>query len=158
MDKDYFEVSIRCTGVAVVLLKKIKEEYKVLLLKRSTPVLQEAWCYIGGSIEHGERAWEAALREVKEETGISNIKLYTSNKFDQIYSPKENYIYVAPVFVGYVDGQQDVTLNYEHNDYKWLSINEAIETVTLPGNDDVLLSIEKHFVIRKPPEYLRIEN
>lgn len=158
MDKDYFEVSIRCTGIAVVLLKKIEEEYKVLLLKRSTPVLREAWCYIGGSIENGERAWEAALREVKEETGISKIKLYSSNKFDQIYSSKENYIYVAPVFVGYVDGQQDVTLNYEHNDYKWLSINEAIETVTLPGNDEVLLSIEKHFIIRKPPEYLRIEN
>lgn len=45
----------------------------------------------------GDKAWEAASSEVKEETGISKVLLYTSKKFDQIYSPRENYIYVAPV-------------------------------------------------------------
>lgn len=113
-----FQVPIRCIGIAAVLLKKVGGEYKVLLLKRATKVLKEVWCYIGGSIEEGEQAWEAALREIKEETGITNVLLYTSNKFDQIYSPSENYIYVAPVFVGYVDEKKDVTLNYEHSDYK----------------------------------------
>ncbi len=29
---------------------------------------------------------------------------------------------------------------------------------SLPGNDEVLKAIEKHFVIRKPPKYLRIVN
>ncbi|WEG14487.1 NUDIX domain-containing protein [Pullulanibacillus sp. KACC 23026] len=154
----YFEVPIRCTGVATVLLKKVENEYKVLLLKRATSVLKDVWCYIGGSIEAGEKAWEAALREVKEETGISRVLLYTSNKFDQIYSPKENYIYVAPVFVGFVEESQEVTLNYEHSDFRWLSFSEAIATVTLPGNDEVLMSIEKHFANRQPSEYLRIEH
>lgn len=151
-----FEVPIRCTGVATVLLKKIENEYKVLLLKRATPVLKDVWCYVGGSIEKGEEAWEAALREIKEETGITNVKLYTSNKFDQIYSYKENFIYVAPVFVGYVEDQQDVTINDEHSEYKWLSIEEAIYTVSLPGNDEVLLTVKNHFVSKKPLEYLRV--
>ncbi|MFF2754454.1 NUDIX pyrophosphatase [Psychrobacillus sp. NPDC058041] len=158
MSEEYFEVPIRCTGIATVLLKKIENEYKVLLFKRATSILKDVWCYIGGSIEKGEKAWEAAIREIKEETGITLLELYTSNKFDQIYSPKENYIYVAPVFVGYIDEQQDVKLNYEHSDYQWLSIDEAIETVSLPGNDEVLMSIEKHFVMRKPPEFLRVGN
>ena len=82
MSEEYFEVPIRCTGIATVLLKKIENEYKVLLLKRATSVLRDAWCYIGGSIEEGEKAWEAASREIKEETGITNVVLYTSNKFD----------------------------------------------------------------------------
>jgi dihydroneopterin triphosphate diphosphatase len=158
MSGNYCEVPIMCTGVAIVLLKKIENDYKVLVLKRATSVLNNVWCYIGGAIEEGEKAWESALREVKEETGITNVLLYSTNKFDQIYSPKENYIYVAPVFVGYVDEQQEVTLNYEHSEYKWLSFKEAIATVSLPGNDEVLMSIEKHFVMRNPPEYLRIEN
>ncbi|MEK3887738.1 NUDIX hydrolase [Bacillus sp. FSL K6-3431] len=158
MSEEYFEVPIRCTGIAIVLLKKIENEYKVLLLKRATSVLRGVWCYIGGCIEEGEKAWESALREIKEETGITKVLLYTSNKFDQIYSPKENYIYVAPVFVGYVEEQQDVKLNYEHRDHQWLSFDEAIETVSLPGNDEVLMSIEKHFVMRKPPEFLRVGN
>ena len=98
-------------------------------------------------------AWESAVREIKEETGITKILLYTTNKFVHIYSPKENYIYVAPVFV---EEQQEVTLNYEHSEYKWLSFKEAIAMVALPGNDEVLMSIEKHFVMRNPSEYLRI--
>lgn len=103
MSGDYCEVPIKCTGVAIVLLKKIENEYKVLLLKRSTSVLNNVWCYIGGGIEEGEKAWESAVKEVQEETGITKVLLYTTNKFDQIYLPKENYIYLAPVFVGYVE-------------------------------------------------------
>lgn len=98
------------------------------------------------------------MREIKEETGITKVTLYISNKFDQIYSPQENYIYIAPVFVGFVEDQQDVQLNYEHSDYLWLSFDRAIETVSLPGNDEVFRPIEKHFVMRKPPKYLRVEN
>jgi dihydroneopterin triphosphate diphosphatase len=151
------EVPLRCTGVAAVLIKRTDSDYKVLLLKRDTSVLRDVWCYIGGGIEEGEKAWEAALREVKEETGITDLSLYSSNQFDQIYSPKENYIYIAPVFVGYVDESQKVNLNYEHSDYKWVSFKEAFDTVSIPGNEEVLLSIEKHFVNRPPLHYLRIQ-
>ncbi|MGM0842831.1 MAG: NUDIX hydrolase [Bacillota bacterium] len=151
------EVPLRCTGVAAVLIKRTDSDYKVLLLKRDTSVLRDVWCYIGGGIEEGEKAWEAALREVKEETGITDLSLYSSNQFDQIYSPKENYIYIAPVFVGYVDESQKVNLNYEHSDYKWVSFKEAFDTVSIPGNEEVLLSIEKHFVNRPPLHYLRVQ-
>lgn len=150
------EVPLRCSGVAVVLLKNTPSGYKVLLLKRATSVLSGIWCYIGGSIEEGEKAWEAALREVREETGISKVTLFTSNKFDQFYSAKENYIYIAPVFVGYVDDDQEVILNYEHNEYEWLTINEALEKVEIPGNDEVLEFIEKHFISNYPSEWLRV--
>ncbi|WP_312094331.1 hypothetical protein [Niallia sp.] len=36
-----------------------------------------------------------------------------------------------------------------------MSFEEAKELVTLPGNDEVLTFIEKHFVKNKPPEWLR---
>lgn len=152
----HYEVPFRCRGVAVVLLKKTHHGYKVLLLKRATSVLRDTWCYIGGGIEEGEKAWEAALREIREETGITKVSLYTSNKFDQFYSAKEEYIYVAPVFVGYVDDDQEIKLNYEHSEYEWLIFNEAIERVSLPGNDEVLAFIEKHFVRNSPTEWLRV--
>lgn len=150
------EVPVRCVGVSVVLLKKIDHTYKVLLMKRNSSVLQDEWCYIGGGIEEGEKAWEAALREVREETGIKLEALYTSNKFEQFYSYTEEYIYMAPVFVGYVSGDQEVTLNDEHKQYEWLDFNDAIERVTLPGNDDVLDFVEKHFVSKKPSDWLLV--
>lgn len=156
MGKDLYEIPIRCRGVAVVLLRKVEDEYKVLLMKRATPVLQDEWCYIGGGIEEGEKAWEAALREIQEETGITKVSLYSSNKFDQFYGSKEDYIYIAPVFVGYVDDLDNVVLNYEHKEFKWLTFTEAKEKATLPGNDEVLEHIEKHFAKRHPSKWLRI--
>ncbi|MGM0845661.1 MAG: NUDIX hydrolase [Bacillota bacterium] len=153
---EIFNIPLKSKGIAVVLLKRVESTYKVLLLKRNSEILRDIWCYIGGSIEAGEKAWEAAVREIHEETGITEMTLYTSNTFDQFYSPQENYIYMAPVFVGYVDEKQEVFLNNEHSDFKWLSFEEALEMATLPGNDNVLVFIEKHFVMRTPPEFLRI--
>ena len=155
MNKNY-EIPIRCRGIAVVLMKKIDGEYRVLLMKRATPTLYDVWCYIGGGIEEGEKAWEAALREIHEETGITKVSLYTSNRFEQFYSADEDYIYIAPVFVGYVNDSEDIMLNWEHKDFQWLSFEEAKERVVLPGNDEVLEYIEKHFVKRNPAEWLHV--
>ncbi|MEI2664203.1 NUDIX hydrolase [Rossellomorea sp. LJF3] len=150
------EVSIRCTGVAVVLLKKEDDQHKVLLVKRAESVLKDEWCYIGGGIEEGEKAWEAAYREVEEETGITNLSLYSANTFDRIYSIEGNYIYIAPVFVGFVADDQEVVLNEEHSDYRWLSFEDAMGIVSFPGNEEVLSFIEKHFVKKEAPDYLLV--
>lgn len=131
-------IPVQSTGIAVVLLKKINAVYHVLLIKRSSSKLHNVWCYIGGGIEAEETAVEAAYREIKEETGITDVALYSSNQFDQIFSPHDNYIYIAPVFVGFVHELQTVHLNDEHSEYQWLPI-------------------ETHFIKKKPMEFLKIE-
>lgn len=42
----------------------------VLLIRRGTPPRQGEWSLPGGRIEPGERTVEAALRELREETGV----------------------------------------------------------------------------------------
>jgi 8-oxo-dGTP diphosphatase len=42
----------------------------VLLIRRGTPPRQGEWSLPGGRIEPGERAVDAALRELGEETGV----------------------------------------------------------------------------------------
>lgn len=46
------------------------EDWEVLLIRRGTPPRQGEWSLPGGRIEWGERAVEAALRELQEETGV----------------------------------------------------------------------------------------
>lgn len=43
---------------------------EVLLIQRGKGALKGAWSLPGGHIEPGERARDAALREVREETGV----------------------------------------------------------------------------------------
>jgi 8-oxo-dGTP diphosphatase len=42
----------------------------VLLIRRGTPPRKGEWSLPGGRIEPGERAMDAALRELREETGV----------------------------------------------------------------------------------------
>ena len=150
-------IPIKTDGVAAVLLKKTNDETLFLLLKRATTNLHNMWCYIGGSIEEGETAVDAIIREIKEETSITELTLYSANLFDQIFSPLENYIYVAPVFVGFVKESQTVNLNDEHSEYQWLPINKALKKVSLPGNEEVLRSIERNFIQKEPADFLLIK-
>ncbi len=53
-------------GVGVVLFK----DDEVLLVKRAKPPISDNWSIPGGAQELGETVREAALRELKEETGI----------------------------------------------------------------------------------------
>ncbi|MBB6021135.1 dATP pyrophosphohydrolase [Paenibacillus sp. JGP012] len=149
-------VPIRCEGVAAVLMKKYLDQYHVLMLKRAGRMLHNEWCYIGGGIEYGEKAWEAALREIREETGITEVRLYSSNQFEQFYSPTEDYIYMAPVFVGYVREDQPVQLNHEHSEHRWMTFEEAKQHAALPGIDDILDFVEKHFAKKAPSKWLKI--
>jgi 8-oxo-dGTP diphosphatase len=43
---------------------------EVLLIRRGTPPRQGEWSLPGGRIEPGERVVDAALRELREETGV----------------------------------------------------------------------------------------
>ena len=43
---------------------------EVLLIRRGTPPRMGEWSLPGGRIEGGERAIDAALRELREETGV----------------------------------------------------------------------------------------
>jgi 8-oxo-dGTP diphosphatase len=53
-------------AVGVVCLRGCE----VLLIRRGKPPMQGAWSLPGGRIEWGERAADAALRELFEETGV----------------------------------------------------------------------------------------
>lgn len=99
-----------------------------------------------GSIEEGETAWQTALRELDEETGLQPNALYSADTYEQFYEADRDAITIAPVFVAFVDNSATVTLNHEHSEYRWVSFAEAFEMVAFGGQRRVLGWIEDEFV------------
>lgn len=59
-----------------------------LLIRRGTPPLAGDWSIPGGRIEFGERAEAAALRELKEETGVTARLVGLADVVDAIFTAR----------------------------------------------------------------------
>lgn len=150
------EIPIRCFAVSVILLRRVAAGCKVLLLRRNHTLAGE-WYQIAGAIEDGEKAWEAALREVREETGLTCGRFYSADICEQFYEADRNAISMSPVFVGFVDPDAVVVINEEHSEFRWVSFDEAIVMVPFAGQRRVLRHVEAEFVEREPVRHLLIE-
>ena len=150
------EIPIRSTLVILFVLRETQDGHEVLLLKRTTTLAGE-WCQISGRMEDGEKAWQTALRELREETGLSADSLYNTDICEIYYGATLNNINIVPVFVAYVDPQAQVQLNFEHSEFRWVSFDEAVEMVPYGGQRNTLRQIEENYSRRIPNKYLRIE-
>lgn len=149
-------IPIRCSAVSVVLLRRTGDETQALLLRRNHTLVGE-WCQIVGSIEDGEKAWEAALREVREETGLKCSHLYSADICEQFYEADRDAISMLPVFVGFVETNATVAINHEHSEFRWVSFEAALNMVPFAGQRHVLRHVEAEFVEREPVRHLLIE-
>ena len=150
------EIPIRSFFVSLVAVRRTEMSHEVLLLKR-TGTLAGEWCQIAGKIEEGETAWQAALRELEEETGLKPESFYSGDICEQFYEADRDAISIAPVFVAFINNSATVSLNHEHSEYRWLSFHEAREMVAFGGQRRVLSWIEDEFITRKPSHHLLIE-
>jgi ADP-ribose pyrophosphatase YjhB (NUDIX family) len=65
MQREFPEVPL--VGVGAIII----DDSRVLLVKRAHPPLQSEWSIPGGVLEVGELVREAAVREAREETGLT---------------------------------------------------------------------------------------
>ena len=150
------EIPIRAFLASLVAIRNTEARHEVLLLKRTQTLIGE-WCQIAGSIEKDETAWQAALRELDEETGLKPSAFYSADTCEQFYEAGRDAITIAPVFIAFIDNSAEVSLNHEHSEYRWVSFDEAIEMVAFGGQRRVLRWIEDEFIKRNPSKHLLIE-
>jgi len=111
------QVPIISHSISVATLRRHNGITQTLLLRRTGKSIPGAWAQIAGGIEPGERAWQAAVREMREETGLAPDRVYSADYCEQFYAVEKETIILAPVFVAFIDTDQPIVLNNEHDDY-----------------------------------------
>ncbi|OOF33161.1 NUDIX hydrolase [Salinivibrio costicola] len=136
-------IPVNTSVVSGVALSRIEGEIKMLLMKR---VKGGFWCHVAGSIEAGETGVDAIVREFSEETQITVADLYNAQFLEQFYEASVNVIELIPVFVVMCDDNQAITLNDEHTDYRWCSLDEAKALAPYPNQHAVYDHVWAYFV------------
>jgi type II secretory ATPase GspE/PulE/Tfp pilus assembly ATPase PilB-like protein/8-oxo-dGTP pyrophosphatase MutT (NUDIX family) len=126
--------------VDVYALRRVADEWRVLVLQRADDTrCPQAWETVHGRIERGERPEEAALRELREETGLTADRLYSAT-VQPFYLHSWGSVQLSVVFAAVVV-RDTVRLSPEHQRHEWLSVEEALGRFIWPRSRDALSTI-----------------
>ncbi|MCZ7604287.1 MAG: NUDIX pyrophosphatase [Melioribacteraceae bacterium] len=133
------------------IFRQIDEnQIEFLLLKRSDgEIYSGVWQMVTGSIDKNEKAYQTALREIKEETSLLPKQFWVVPNVNSFYEPKKDYICMVPVFAALVDLDCQVTISNEHSEYKWVSLDEAKKLLAWRGQRNSVEIIYEYFTKEK---------
>ncbi|MBT5782199.1 NUDIX domain-containing protein [Candidatus Marinimicrobia bacterium] len=120
---------------------KTKSGLKYLLLKRAEEKIYGGlWQCVTGKIEADEPAWKTAVRELKEETGLTPINMFVADHVSQFYEANKNRMNLIPVF-GIEVESDEVKLSDEHSKFVWADFDFAFKKLVWRGQKDGLFSV-----------------
>ena len=129
-------VDERSAGAVVFYSESDSAEPEFLLLNYTAG----HWDFPKGNIEHGEQEIQAAIREIREETGISDVEFVDGfrMKIDYRYrhgrklSHKEVVLFLARART------KAVVLSHEHVGYVWKDYEAALDHLTYRNAKNLL--------------------
>lgn len=137
--------------VGVWILRKTGGRWEHLQLKRAEgDYMGGTWSLCRGGVEAGETAVAAALREMREETGLAPAEMFRLGTLEQFYTSAHDTIWVAPFFAAFVGAGAEVTVNEEHSAFRWVADAEMDEALVWPSEEHLLREIRK-YVLRDHP-------
>ena len=127
---------IKETSAGIILFRR--EEDKKLFLLLHYP--SGHWDFVKGKMEQGESMQETAIRETREETGITEISFVDNFEEWIKYDFKWQGELVSKKVVYFLaeTKTRDIEISEEHLDYTWMDYNTAMERTTFDNAKTVL--------------------
>ncbi len=125
---------IKSNLVEVHIFRIVKKDIEFLLLKRAKhDSYPNLWQMVSGSINVGETAVQAGVREIKEETGLIAEKIFVVPLVNSIFLPDKDEIVLVPVLGCIVSKNSEVSISNDHSDFKWVNLKKARKMLAWPG-------------------------
>ena len=140
-------------AVFVVIYKKQNNQIKYLILKRK--LHWKGWEFTKGGVEKEETEMLTVMREVKEESGLTPVRIINHRK-----KGKYNYKKSIPTrpYIGQSYSLYSAQVSnknkkikidkHEHGMYMWADFQEAIKTLSWKDQKECL-SIVNKFLVRE---------
>jgi dATP pyrophosphohydrolase len=140
------DVSSRIIEVCPFRISGDRAEY--LLIRRSPrdPLYPGIWQFVTGRVQEGEKAHEAALRELREETGAGAMRFWVVPAVNSFYDPQRDQISLVTLFAAELDNRFDIRLSAEHTLFEWLPYAEARRRLVWPGQRNCLDIVQEYIL------------
>ncbi len=119
----------------VCVFRVLKAETQFLVLQRAQDekLYPGLWQIVTGTMKKNESALRAAMRELKEETGLSPKRCWTIPYVDTYFDNAKDTIQFVPVFAVELDSSVVLHLSKEHQGFEWLCYEDARKRLVWPG-------------------------
>ena len=127
---------IEAISAGIILVNENGSEKQFLLLNYPTG----HWDFIKGGIEDGESLQQTAIRETREETGITDIEFIEGFKeeIEYFFRAENQNVHKKVIFFLAKTNSKNVILSHEHLDSVWLNYNDALKKLTYDNAINVL--------------------
>jgi bis(5'-nucleosidyl)-tetraphosphatase len=99
------------------------------------------WDFPKGNIETNETEFQAATRELREETGISKFRLIPNFRYVVNYKYSRKSILISKQVTLFLASTEvkKVEVSHEHIGYKWMDINISTNQLTYSNAKNALI-------------------
>ena len=137
--------TIKLVSAGVILYrinKDMKREYLIIRHRGGH------WDMPKGKLEPGETIRQAALRELAEETGITEVTIdpdfQASCSYD-IRDSSDNQVHKEVFFfLGHAEDNQPVVLSEEHTEYVWATVEQCDKQLTYIKTQQIIAAADTY--------------
>lgn len=103
------------------------------------------WDFPKGNIEQNESETQAAIREIREETGITDVEFLDGfrNKISYKYRKGKRLVEKEVVLFLAKTETKEVKISHEHIGYAWKKYDEAVNQLTFKNAKNLLASAKE---------------
>lgn len=130
-------------GAVVFRMVGRAPHYLLLHYPSSKKAKKEYWDFPKGHVEKGETETQAALREIKEETGLQALRIVSGfeERIQYFFRAQQKTVFKTVVFFLAQTKEKEVKISFEHKGFQWLPFERALKQLKFTNAKQILKKV-----------------